>query len=76
MALAKGPRPARTRTPAAPLQEDAAQCRLCLGPLGRSQYLVQEYLEIIQHRLKDVEVMRNYLHSRGIKVPTQISFSG
>ena len=49
---------------------------LMAGVLGRGQYLVGEYLEIIQHRLKDAAVMRDYLRARGLKVPTQISLNG
>lgn len=44
--------------------------------LGRGQYLVNEYLDLISQYLKPPEEMRNYLRNRGIKMPTNLSYSG
>jgi hypothetical protein len=38
--------------------------------LGRGEYLVNEYLELIAECLKDPEVMRDYLRERGVKIPS------
>jgi hypothetical protein len=37
--------------------------------LGRGEYLVNEYVELIHEHLKDPEVMRHYLRERGVKIP-------
>lgn len=49
---------------------------LMASVLGRSESLVQEYLELIAAYLKDVDTMRHHLRKRGINVPLQISNSG
>lgn len=36
--------------------------------LGRGQYLIDEYLELIDEHLKDVEHMRRYLQQRGVEI--------
>jgi len=42
--------------------------------LGRGQYLIDEYLELIQKYLKDAEHMRRYLRQRGVTI--NISYNG
>lgn len=49
---------------------------LMASVLGRSESLVQEYLDLIDKYLKDVDTMREHLRKQGINVPLQISNSG
>jgi len=49
---------------------------LMASVLGRSESLVQEYLDLIEKYLKDADTMREHLRKRGIHVPLQISNSG
>lgn len=49
---------------------------LMASVLGRSESLVQEYLDLIANYLKDVDTMREHLRKRGVNVPLQISNGG
>jgi tRNA isopentenyl-2-thiomethyl-A-37 hydroxylase MiaE len=40
--------------------------------MGRGVYLVEEYIHLIKENLKEVEVMRDYLQSRGIKLSKEL----
>lgn len=44
--------------------------------LGRGEYLIHEYLDLITTYLRDVNTMRDYLRRRGVKVPLNVSNSG
>ena len=49
---------------------------LMASVLGRSESLVQEYLDLIATYLKDANTMREHLRRKGVTVPIQISNSG
>lgn len=46
--------------------------RLISRVLSRGISLVEEYLHLIKENLKDVDVMRDYLQSRGVKLPKAV----
>lgn len=49
---------------------------LMASVLGRSESLVQEYLDLIAAYLKDADTMREHLRRKGVTVPLQISNGG
>lgn len=50
--------------------------KLMATALGRGEYLIHEYLDLIVKYLKDVNTMRDYLRKRGVPVPVIVLNSG